>query len=513
MQIKNAFKFGVLTLSIILGLQTLAQESVTFSYDQVNEHIRSLRELRRLKVNESTVASGEEFLTALREVENYGQSLAHYILDSYERKEIQPYTLNLLQEYFQTQLAVHASIVNLKSRKLNNEILKALQLESFRKIHDLYFHKKSLRTLISDQFKLPSLGLDKWYSLRDTVLNKRYIEKRERFLKRSAFPVQSSTLSSNPLMKSWANSGLYRALERGKSWEDLADKELFWRNIGDGVLAGFGKITTGASAAFGAVAGNIAWREGYLKENPALLGVLNDTLKPFDLLMEKKAYKFTDITIPGHWGHVGVYMGTEEQLRELGLWDLDVMKPFREPIKNGKRIFQVRRWGLEFDSLENFSNLDEIAVLRVEGFVNNKVRDLEMTIEYLGDQMEKKYDFSFDAMTGETITCTEIIAFSFGPIRWPMEELLGRLTISPNNLAELAFYTGSPLKTLLYITGDEKGLHNKSEADFGKTLNYYKSGDNFVKHTEKCQREMYRHRRDSIRFHYSCEDIYTEMKY
>jgi hypothetical protein len=229
--------------------------------------------------------------------------------------------------------------------------------------------------------------------------------------------------------------------------------------------------------------------------------------------MEKKAYKFTDITIPGHWGHVGIYMGTEAQLRELGLWELEVMKPFRGPIKNGKRIFQVRRWGLEFDSLENFTNLDEMAVLRVEGFLKNKAQDLEMTIEYLGDQMEKKYDFSFDAMTGETITCTEIIAFSFGPIRWPMEELLGRLTISPNNLAELAFYTGSPLKTLMYVIGNEDGLQNKSEEDFGKTLNYYKRGNNYVKHTEKCQREMYRHRRDSIRFHYSCDDIYTEKVY
>lgn len=496
-----------------MSISSLAQERATFSYELVNEHIRSLRDMRNLKSEAGDEQLPTSLLTSLREVENYGQSLAHYILDSYENGAIQPYTLNLLQEYFQTQLVVHHFIATSSENNRDAIILKALQLESFKKIHDLYFHEKSLRALISDQFKLPNLGLSRWNSLRDGILNESYINSLERAAKKVAFPLKSADIERSAVARSWSNSGLYNALLKNKDWKSLADKDMFWRNFGDGLLAGFGKVTTGASAAFGAVAGNIAWREGYLKEDPILLDVLNRTLKPFDLLMEKKAYKFTDITIPGHWGHVGIYMGSEAQLKELGLWDLEAMKPFREPIRSGKRIFQVRRWGLEFDSLENFTNLDEFALLRLEGFLNNKKKDLEMTLEYLGDQMDKKYDFSFDAMTGETITCTEIIAFSFGPIRWPMEELLGRLTISPNNLAELAFYTDSPLKTIMYVTGDERGLHNKTEADFGKTLNYFKRGNVYVKHSEVCDREIYRHRRDGIRFRYSCEDIYTERKY
>lgn len=499
-----------LTVMIFMSLLTSAQGTINFTYEKVNEHIDSLRDLqnRKVETNQALALLGD-----LREIENYGQSLAHYFLEAYQSQVLQPYTLNLLQEYFYAQIKVHGEILDLREGNHNNEILKALQIESFRKIHDLFFHRKSLRTLLTDQLNIPTLSLGRWYELKDRTLSTRNISKRESYLERNFFPIENEVNRDNTLIQAWRNSGLYQLSQKDESWKSLANTELFWRNIGDGVLAGLGKIPTGASAAFGAVAGSIAWREGYLKDNKDLLNKLEETLLPFDLLMEKKAYKFTDITIPGHWGHVGIYLGSEEQLKALGLWDNPVLKPFRENIRAGKRIFQVRRWGLEFDSLQGFMNLDEMAVLRVEDFHKRSSKDLEMTLKYLGEQIGKGYDFNFDAMTGETITCTEIIAFSFGPIKWPMEVLLGRLTISPNNLAELAFHTGAPLKTIHYITGDQGGMHFLSEADLGKTLGYVLKNQTYQKHSVSCKREMYRHRRDGLRFHYSCEDEYNEFVY
>ncbi len=507
------YKTLCLALVFILQLPALAQALPRFSYEKINDHITSLRDLRIRKQSLTEERSRDELLLNLRVVENYGQSLAHYILDSFSKGTIQPYTLNLLHEFLKTEVVIHERIVDLKSDVLENEVLKALQLESFRKIHDLYFHKKTLRTILNDQFKIESLGLDKWYSLRDRVLNERYISNREDFLKAKAFPIKEFQRQKSKLLNTWSKSGLYVALENNVSWAPLANTELFWRNIGDGVLAGVGKVAIGASSVFGNAVGNIAWREGYLKNNTKLLSMLKETLKPFDLLMEKKAYKFTDITIPGNFGHVGVYMGSEEQLRKLGLWELPEMKPFRAPIKEGKRIFQVRRWGLEFDSLENFTNLDEIAVLRVNGFLERGKKDLSLTIEYLGDQIDKNYDFGFDAMTGETVTCTEIFAFSYGPIRWPSDEILGRTTISPDNVAELAFYKGSPLKTIFYVTGDERGLQHRSEQELGEALQYKKINGLYKKSSQKCRRDMIRSRRNGIRFKYICDDILTEKNY
>jgi hypothetical protein len=323
--------------------------------------------------------------------------------------------------------------------------------------------------------------------------------------------VKRSTNSS--LVIDFEKSVAHQLLLKDLKWDSLIDTGLFWKNIGDNLRDGAAIVTTGASATFGAVAGSIAWREGYLKDNQELLTNLNSTLQPFDLLMEKKAYKFTDLTIPGHWGHIGVYLGSEKQLKELGLWDSPQITPFKENIRAGKRVFQVRRWGLVFDDLNEFINLDEMAVLRVEGFTQKNKADLLYTLEYLADQLGKGYDFSFDAMTGETVTCTEIIAFSYGPINWPMDQILGRLTITPNNLAELAFYDNSPLKTISYITGDPEGLHYRSVEELAETLQYKSFSDGFYKYSQECEREAYRHRKQGIRFRYSCEDVFEKNIY
>lgn len=509
MQTQNPTQFSkigraVKCILITLGLtfQVFAQESFL---DKSEEHLALLNNLGQEKVDRRSQVG--QSLEDLRKIEQYSQSLAQFILSSLEKRQLSPYALNLVSATLEATGRVHGKVQSFPVTK-EFEMLKALQLESFKKIHDLFFHEKSLRGIVEDQISAQSLR--QFDSVKEKSFNRNYIEGRYQYLKRNAFPVKDS---EKALEKSWKQSGLYKLLERSKDWDDLADRGMFWRNVGDGILGGLGKVTTGASAAFGAVAGNIAWREGYLKNNSQLLNTLYENLKPFDLLMEKKAYKFTDITIPGHWGHVGVYMGTEEQLRELGLWDLPEMKPFHEGISSGKTIYQVRRWGLEFDSLENFSNLDEMAVLRVKGFLNKSQDSLRQTLKFLSDQMGKTYDFSFDAMTGETITCTEIVAFSYGPIRWPMETILGRLTISPNDMAKLAFYNNSPLQTLYYITGDKSGMKFKSEEDFGKTLNFYKKQGRYKLHSEVCERIRYRHRGGGMRFQYSCEDYYNEMNY
>lgn len=511
MQTQNPIRFlllGKLLIAAILCLtlttEVSAQEGI-FTLEKSEQHLSALDDIGKLK------REGQLDLTTtleeLRKVEQYSQSLADFILSSLNQGGVSPYVLNLVAASLKATARVHLNIQTAQGSK-ELLILKALQLESFKKIHDLFFHKKSLRSIVKDQVEAQSLR--DFERVKANSFNKKYIRDVQNILKKNAFPLENPRTN---IEKSWTQSGLYRLLEKEKNWDQIADQNMFWRNVGDGILGGLGKITTGASAAFGAVAGNIAWREGYLKNDSVLMDALHQNLKPFDILMEKKAYKFTDITIPGHWGHAGVYLGTEAQLRELGLWELEEMKPFREGIQSGKPIFQVRRWGLEFDSLENFSNLDEIAILRVKDFTNKDSKSLSQTLNFLSDQIGKGYDFSFDAMTGETITCTEIVAFSYGPIRWPMETIMGRLTISPNDLAKLAFYTNSPLETILYVTGDERGAHFKTEEAFGKTLDFHKRNGTYQFYKEECERTRYRHRSGGTRFKYSCEDTYTEMNY
>src|SRR5690606_18021782 len=110
--------------------------------------------------------------------------------------------------------------------------------------------------------------------------------------------------------------------------------------------------------------------------------------------------------------------------------------------------------------------------------------------------LEKKYDFSFDAMATTKITCTEIIMLSYGNINWPMDRVLGRLSITPNNMAELALFNDSPLEYIAYYRATE--LHQVQELDqreFARVLEYrLNSQSNRYERVHRvCKNIRYRH--------------------
>lgn len=520
---KNFVSTVLLTTALFLGSAAISTQDVqaqSFSIDNVNEHILKLRKLKQgvssLKGDHKR-AKKEHMLESLRQSENYVQALTEYIIKDYEDSGVDAYTLNLIHEFLDYQYKLHFEIFKLRQTK-ENTLIKSLQLITIKKVNDLFFSHKSLRGIYKDQLRTSSLNLKRWAELIQKVFTRTYINNlnnnaKENFYPREKVEFDKLNKSEKAIAASFFESILYQFLKEDKLWYNSIVVSKFWENFSDNTTDAVGKVTTGASAAFGAIAGNIAWREGYLRDDKTLLEKIKNTVKPFDLLMEKKAYKFTDLTIPGHWGHIGVYLGTKKQLQEMGLWELKQLDPFRENIERGKTIFQVRRTGLVFDSITDFMNLDEMAILRVQGQIEKSKAELSLVFEYLSDQLQKSYDFSFDAMTTEKITCTEIVAMSYGQIKWPMDYLLGRYTISPNNMAELAFYTGSPLKTIAYYTGDKQGTHYRSVDEFAKTLDYTSFGSIYKKESSVCKRKTYRHNRTSIRFKYICDPLLTEQVY
>ncbi len=520
---KNFVSTVFLTTALFFGSAALFSQRVqaqSFSIDNVNEHILKLRELKAgvssLK-GEHKRPKKERMLESLRQSENYVQALTEYIIKDYEDSGVDAYTLNLIHEFLDYQYKLHFEIFQLRRTK-ENTLIKSLQLITIKKVNDLFFSNKSLRAIYKDQLRTTSLNLKRWSELMQRVFSKAYIDHLNKDAKENYYPIEKVEIdkldkAEKAITTSFFESILFEFIKDEKSWHSNIATSKFWENFSDNTTDAIGTVTTGASAAFGAIAGNIAWREGYLRDDKVLLENIKNTVKPFDLLMEKKAYKFTDLTIPGHWGHIGVYLGTKEQLQELGLWELSELDPFRENIERGKTIFQVRRTGLVFDSITDFMNLDEMAILRVKGQIEKSKSELSLVFEYLADQLQKSYDFSFDAMTTEKITCTEIVAMSYGQIKWPMDYLLGRYTISPNNMAELAFFTGSPLKTIAYYTGDKKGTHYRSVDEFAKTLDYTSFGSVYKKESSVCKRKAYRHNRTAIRFKYICDPLFTEKVY
>jgi hypothetical protein len=75
------------------------------------------------------------------------------------------------------------------------------------------------------------------------------------------------------------------------------------------------------SMLFGNTVGLVELRRGKLYGRAEVLSRVSETARAGDILLEKTPFRLTDAFIPGHWGHAAIWVGSEAELRALGIWD------------------------------------------------------------------------------------------------------------------------------------------------------------------------------------------------
>ena len=201
---------------------------------------------------------------------------------------------------------------------------------------------------------------------------------------------------------------------------------------------------------------------------------LLEILQPGDLLLDKTSFAMTDRLIPGHFGHVAIWLGKPEQLESLGLFDPEV-NTYGDSLKNaiawkdklaeGKCVLEALRPGVVINNLDHFLNVDEVLVLRLKPeFVGGEHELQQLRSQIVCRAMHhlgQRYDFNFDVNTSNTIVCSEL-AYQAYPenICWPLTKTAGRWTISPDQVAVMAGPgNGFPLEIVNYVRsvwdGDE----------------------------------------------------------
>ncbi len=234
----------------------------------------------------------------------------------------------------------------------------------------------------------------------------------------------------------------------------------------DVALKSVSSVVSGAARVWGFLSDKLKWRDGRLNKNEQAINLLKQNLKPLDLVFETRTFVLSNLTIPGHWGHVAVWLGTKEELEQTGVWDKEFFKPFREAVEAGKNIVEIRKPGMQFVSLEDFTNLDEIAITRINGITDN----IESVMEGLSEQLDAKYDFTFNALTPDKLTCAEMIAYSYGDIHWPGMKTILNVSLRPDDMGILTLYKDTPAEFVLYLKGNKDGSFDEKTIDDWREL-------------------------------------------
>jgi len=146
----------------------------------------------------------------------------------------------------------------------------------------------------------------------------------------------------------------------------------------------------------------------------------------------------------------------ERELKEAGVWDElpDYYKiareryayqgpPFQKAIRQGRHIIEALRSGVELNSLRQFLNIDDLAVLRPR-----ECREEQPSLQpclsqsdkrkYLIEafkQIGKEYDFNFNVNTEAQIVCSELAYRTFLKVDFNTTKTLGKHSIRPDQVA------------------------------------------------------------------------------
>lgn len=303
-------------------------------------------------------------------------------------------------------------------------------------------------------------------------------EKARRITKNAGDPLPFSVEDSlAPLIEGTATFKLLSDESKRKSlFRQLAGELKFvFRKQGDRLEQIGNRTTHVVSKTFGNSAGLFQSRRGKLKHlpEPEVQKIVSN-LKPLDILFEKTPFRLTDKFIPGHYGHVAVWVGTESELRELGVWDqlpglyrlavehYSYKGPsFQQSIREGKHIIEALRPGVQINSMRHFLDIDDLAVIRPKNCPaetgNSECLTPERKRQYLLEafkQVGKEYDFNFDVNTESEIVCSELAYRTFVDLDFSTTRTFGKHSMSPDQVALLADDETDPFyPVLLYFDG------------------------------------------------------------
>ncbi|HPX62501.1 MAG TPA: YiiX/YebB-like N1pC/P60 family cysteine hydrolase [Deltaproteobacteria bacterium] len=299
-------------------------------------------------------------------------------------------------------------------------------------------------------------------ALAKITLNYNSISNRKRVRNAMKYFEKETARQKKSIAASADSDYLYTLISQSPSYSmvrKVSPFRVIWRKVGflSGIttdtIAGLEREGVSVfSMVFGNAVGLVETRKGKLYGRKDVLTEMSTSLRPGDILLEKTPFRLTDKLIPGYWGHAAVWIGTESDLKQLGIWNHPVVKRHHSSIKEGRLVTEALRSGVEMNSLEHFMNIDSVGIMRM---AEQTPKERAAIVIKALRQIGKPYDFNFDVESKGRVYCSKLVYLSYSGVDWPTKKSMGRTTFTPDDVAVKAA-AGKPLQLVTFYHDGKK---------------------------------------------------------
>jgi len=296
-----------------------------------------------------------------------------------------------------------------------------------------------LRRILNERdpgYAVTSAALAKITMNYDSIVNRARVRRAIKFYEREtqrSFPSAAGNRETDYLKLLISQSPSYSMVKKWSPLYVVGRKLGFMTGVTTDTMTGMERQGVSLfSMVFGNAVGLVETRKGKLYKKGDVLSDVSASLKAGDILLEKTPFRLTDKLIPGYWGHAAVWVGTEAELKELGIWSNPLVVRYHDEIRQGRLVVEALRSGVEMNSLQHFLNIDSIGILRK---LDQSREARATTVIQALRQVGKPYDFNFDVESKGRVYCSKLVYLSYSDVDWPTKKSLGRTTFTPDDVA------------------------------------------------------------------------------
>jgi len=197
--------------------------------------------------------------------------------------------------------------------------------------------------------------------------------------------------------------------------------------------------------------GLIQLRPGWMVGQPQAVALLESALRPMDLVFFHSDNRVSGLLIPGQFTHGAVYIGTERQLRDAGLWHAPELVPFHDQIRAGNLYLEAVDVGVRLAPAEVVLDTDAVVALRPQAATRAVALSRGLA------QMGTPFDMRFDAADPSELFCAELISLMFAEAHLPRAQVPGRETILIDAIVAGALSGDLPFTLVGYVEASAGG--------------------------------------------------------